>query len=766
MRLRDYQTSCLDRSLERYQAGVNRQLAVLATGLGKAILFATLRSHHQFEKKIMVLVHREELAIQAADKIQQWNPGLMIGTEMADRKAKAFDTFVVGSVPTLGRRASSRLEQFDPEQFDCIVSDEAHHVSSPQWTLVLAHFGLNKPGGSILSFGLTATPNRSDGKGLRDLFDEIVFDMGIDTGIRQGYLVDLRCWKISTKTSLDEVHTTAGDFKQDELADAVNTPERNGMVVKAWAKHAWDKKSIVFTVDIQHALDLAAAFKAFSVAAEAVWGDDPDRADKLRRHREGELTVLVNCQVLCLDLETEILTDKGWTRWNEMSLDHKVANWNFDGSVFFEKPHEIVLRPLGSLEHMVSIATPRSNLRVTNTHRMVVACGEKGKKWKKIAANDLRSGHVLPTCGRAEPMRFAPPVSNSQYSSRRVSSNAYNLRKLKGMGWNESFFEAKQRERSRNHLTAKAPHELTLDECRLIGFWIADGSKNDQLRRGGVEYTFSQSTTYPHIISWFDSLLSRLGVHFVRKDRSAYKNHHIRWSLCRGTGGGSQARRGIFHLEPYLCKNGTNLFWGLNEEQFDSLVEGYWYGDGDHGNAANGFPSSISFYDTKKDWIELLSAIGSVRGWRCSCSPPVNPRKPNHAVQWGLRMIKDGRYHISSKTNIRHEYASSETHHIEDVWCVKTTSKNIITRRRGKVLVMGNTEGYDDAGVECIVLAKPTKSVLLLTQMIGRGTRLPTNCNHISEVGDTGKKTCCILDVVDTTTRHNLCTVPSLLGLP
>ena len=298
MRLRDYQTSCLDRSLERYQAGVNRQLAVLATGLGKAILFATLRSHHQFEKKIMVLVHREELAIQAADKIQRWNPGLMIGTEMADRKAKAFDTFVVGSVPTLGRRASSRLEQFDPEQFDCIVSDEAHHVSSPQWTRVLAHFGLNKPGGSILSFGLTATPNRSDGKGLRDLFDEIVFDMGIDAGIRQGYLVDLRCWKISTKTSLDEVHTTAGDFKQDELADAVNTPERNGMVVKAWAKHAWDKKSIVFTVDIQHALDLAAAFKAFSVAAEAVWGDDPDRADKLRRHREGELTVLVNCQVL------------------------------------------------------------------------------------------------------------------------------------------------------------------------------------------------------------------------------------------------------------------------------------------------------------------------------------------------------------------------------------------------------------------------------------------------------------------------------------
>ena len=103
MKLRNYQVGCLDKSLERYQQGVNRQLAVMATGLGKAVLFAALRQHHNFKKRVMVLVHREELAQQAAARIHRWNPGLMVGVEMASSQAAPMDYFVVASVPTLGR---------------------------------------------------------------------------------------------------------------------------------------------------------------------------------------------------------------------------------------------------------------------------------------------------------------------------------------------------------------------------------------------------------------------------------------------------------------------------------------------------------------------------------------------------------------------------------------------------------------------------------------------------------------------------------------
>ena len=50
MELRDYQQAALDKSLERYRAGVNRQLLVMATGLGKAVLFAALRQNHNFQE--------------------------------------------------------------------------------------------------------------------------------------------------------------------------------------------------------------------------------------------------------------------------------------------------------------------------------------------------------------------------------------------------------------------------------------------------------------------------------------------------------------------------------------------------------------------------------------------------------------------------------------------------------------------------------------------------------------------------------------------
>ena len=101
--LRPYQKQALDKSVERLNAGVNRQLMVLATGLGKACLFASLRNTHGFRKRIMILVHRDELAKQACDKIMRWNPGIMAGLEMAASQAAPMDNFVVASVPTLGR---------------------------------------------------------------------------------------------------------------------------------------------------------------------------------------------------------------------------------------------------------------------------------------------------------------------------------------------------------------------------------------------------------------------------------------------------------------------------------------------------------------------------------------------------------------------------------------------------------------------------------------------------------------------------------------
>jgi superfamily II DNA or RNA helicase len=299
MQLRPYQSAALGKSLERLNAGVNRQLFSMATGLGKGALFAALRSHHGFTGKVMVLVHTDELAEQAAKKLHQWNPGMMIGTEMGQRRATPMDNFIVGSVPTLGRRGSYRINQFEPQDFGAIISDEVHHLpGDSRWQRVLEHFGLDSPGKNLLSLGMTATPNRSDGKGLRPWTDEVVYDMGILEGITQGYLADLKCFRISTKSQLDGVHTVRGKFNDAELSKEINTAERNGLIVQGWAQHAWQQRTLIFTQNIQHALDLAAAFEAYGVGAKAVWGEDPERDAKVQGHRAGQFPVLLNAQML------------------------------------------------------------------------------------------------------------------------------------------------------------------------------------------------------------------------------------------------------------------------------------------------------------------------------------------------------------------------------------------------------------------------------------------------------------------------------------
>ena len=298
MDLRPYQHEALQRSKAKYAEGVTRQLIALPTGTGKTVIFASISQYFPDAGRTLVLVHREELAEQAADKLRRCNPGLSVGIEMAERHASSNDRIVVGSVQTLGRKGSKRLAALDPAHFTKIICDEAHHSIAQSYLTVFDHFGLRSPDNKKLLLGVTATPNRSDGSALGQVYDEIIYQMPILQAIRQGWLTDVTGYKISGQANLDDVHTLGGDFKQDELSGAVNTPYRNSLVVKGWLDNAKDRQTVAFTVDIQHAKDLATAFQERGVTALAVWGDDPDRADKLTAHRAGHIKVLCNCAVL------------------------------------------------------------------------------------------------------------------------------------------------------------------------------------------------------------------------------------------------------------------------------------------------------------------------------------------------------------------------------------------------------------------------------------------------------------------------------------
>ncbi len=119
--LRDYQSECLAAIKTRYLAGIRRQLTCLPTGSGKTVIFAEFPRYFRMKKQMLVLAHRAELLDQARDKIRRANPDLRVEVEQAGRSAGPDSHVVVASVPTLGRKASKRLNRLDPDRFFLIV---------------------------------------------------------------------------------------------------------------------------------------------------------------------------------------------------------------------------------------------------------------------------------------------------------------------------------------------------------------------------------------------------------------------------------------------------------------------------------------------------------------------------------------------------------------------------------------------------------------------------------------------------------------------
>ena len=298
---RPYQIAAENSVLTEYDKGVRKMLLSLATGTGKTIVMSRLykRLKSRLPGQLIVLAHREELIDQNRAKMQAVNPGLKVDKEMASHHADpATADVIMASVATLGRKGTKRVEIYNWSQVDKIFVDEAHHSTADSYGNIFTLAGsFDQPTHKLL-LGVTATPSRGDGTALAKVYDKIAYVYSIRQAIEDGWLVDVRGYRVRTDTDISQVKTSAGDFAQEALEDAVNTPKRNHRVVLAWKELAFGRQTIAFCVGIQHAKDLADRFEAEGVVAAAVWGDDPERAEKLRLHREGKITVLCNCGVL------------------------------------------------------------------------------------------------------------------------------------------------------------------------------------------------------------------------------------------------------------------------------------------------------------------------------------------------------------------------------------------------------------------------------------------------------------------------------------
>ena len=298
--LRDYQRECLTAIRERYLAGVRRQLTCLPTGSGKTVIFAEFPNYFRMKKQMLVLAHRAELLDQACDKLRRANPDLRVEIEQAGRIADPNSHVVVASVPTLGRKNSTRLSRLDPDRFFLIVVDEAHHATAKTYRRILKYFGVFEPDTPKLVVGFTATPKRGDREGLDEVFEEIVFSRTLPEMIGAGYLSPVAGFRVETDVDLSRVKTRMGDFVVSHLSQAVNVEQRNRLVVDVFRSRLKERQSLCFCVDVAHAHSLAKAFNAGGIAAGAVTGDmdHSERTKILTDFREGRIRVLANCMVL------------------------------------------------------------------------------------------------------------------------------------------------------------------------------------------------------------------------------------------------------------------------------------------------------------------------------------------------------------------------------------------------------------------------------------------------------------------------------------
>lgn len=778
--LRDYQHWALDGNDKFpgiYQSLIDNDsaLCVMATGLGKTVVIAKIADEWP-NGNVLCLAHRIELLDQMADTLASelgYRPTVEQGMRGTDPEAMfASGHVVVGSIQSM--ITQKRLKKFREHPFGLIIIDEAHRATSASYVKLVDRIRQLDPNCKVL--GVTATPNRTDGTALGLIFRSVAFDMGINQGIDAGWLVQIRQkFAVVEDLDLSKVPCTRNEFGEMDFKQA----DLQALLSQEGPLHAMSRpvldlttdgeQGIIFTASVSHAHLWAAVLNHYrSGCAAAIDGTMPKgegqpRTETVKRFKDGDIQFLLNFNIACLDEQTEILTANGWKGIDEISMTDRVANWS-QGKTWFAPPLALKIRDRRPDEKMVILETGRRSIRVTEDHRMIYRTYSDGEWLVKHAQEIVGSKCRLPVSAVGDPEPMVITGERLPDAKSRLRANSYVLRK-QGLSAETALAEAKRRIRFRTNLKYTQPYDLSLDDCCWIGFWLGDGNKTF-LKRGGVEYPVYQGSHEPEIAAWFEALSLRCGFSSVKKikpARTAGGETVIKWSFCRGTGFGSQRRDGgIYRIEPYLEKHGSPFLWALDTAQFEALLHGLWMADGNHGKGGP-LPNGGWIAQADRTLLDLIQGIAVCRGYRATLR-----RKPNgDGVIHNLSFTRTDSYSVGNEP-LRFE---DEPWKAERVWCVTTDSSFLIARRRGTVTIMGNTEGFDAPGAKFVIMGRPTKSLLVKTQQLGRVTRplpgvvdgLKTPEERQDAIAASAKPFATALDFVGNL-RGDVATVTDILG--
>jgi superfamily II DNA or RNA helicase len=279
-----------------------RVLLQAPTGAGKTALTVYMMGRAAEQGlSSMFIVHQNELLSQTSRAL--WEQKLEHGM-IASGRSRSRLPAQVASVQTLVRR----LDRYDEPRM--IIIDECHRSAAKTYQRVLDAYP------NALVVGLTATPQRTDGKGLSDTYDALIEGPSIRQLIDAGYLCDYEIFAPPSQVDISTIKTRAGDYAQDELEAAMDRPTITGDAVATYRKHARGKRCVVMCVSLKHAEHVRDSYAASGVPAEMIEGGmtNREREAVLERFRRGDTLVICNVQLLIEGVDIPSIEVVQWLR--------------------------------------------------------------------------------------------------------------------------------------------------------------------------------------------------------------------------------------------------------------------------------------------------------------------------------------------------------------------------------------------------------------------------------------------------------------------
>ncbi len=666
--------------------------AVMPCGGGKTKTMATI-ARERGERGI-IMAHREELVSQISAALAR--EGVfhrIIAPDDTVREITAQHIedigrnyvrgnadYAVAGVDTLIRRSDPFFDRLDHWQ-----TDEGHHLlAANKWGRAVKMLG------PIRGIGWTATPGRADRRPLRrgegGCYDTMVLGPTMRDLIGRGFLKDFLIYGLPQRIDMSSVHVTAGgDFNQAELADAADAVKASitGDVVRTAIRLAPGRKGVTFAINVDMANEHAAGFREAGVPCAVLTAKTRDRAEIIRAYRGDGLQEVVNVDVLgegfdlpgivrasfarptasfplyCLDPDTEVLTDDGWFR-AEKALNLKTVK-AFDLSNSSIKTVEItgsVKRSLHANEMMYSVSSPHLDIMVSDGHDMIVKSATgTSKNWQKQQARAVSTRSRM----------FRVPVSG--------------LGDFSGTG-------------------------LSQPEIDFIGWYLTDGGMNKKTH--GI--TISQSIKKLKHIEHIRNTIIACGFKFreyvwERKNVPITHNDIVRFDISKGKPRSTDKHlEGWIRLEKWLDKSIPDCFNNMTREEFGRLLQTINLGDGSNQHVYKDGHTKRSLTITCGDnetMADRLQEMCIVRGFRCNKATA----QYSDRGKWFILHIKDkmtstiaGRNTPNGMISNKKRYARSRftlsNYKPEYVWCLTNSLGTLITRRNGKVSIVGNCQQF------------------------------------------------------------------------